>query len=99
MQLKNRDVVAQNIVMDAAIVKPARLLDQLKEGLEELKVLEVIQRFPEACSPFFIHTGEVEALDVLNALRFPEDEPSTSQEHIVQKLKSFIQQCSSQGTY
>jgi hypothetical protein len=51
LQLSNRDAVAQNIIMDAAIVKPARLLDQLKEGLEVLGVLKGIQHFPEACAP------------------------------------------------
>lgn len=100
LQLSNRDAVAQNIIMDAAIVKPARLLDQLKEGLEVLGVLKGIQHFPEACAPFSVHTGKPEASDVINTLRLSENESlSTSQELLIQKLKAFIQECSPQGTY
>jgi hypothetical protein len=70
--------------MDAAIVKPAQLLDQLKDG-----VLKGIQHFPEAYAPFFVHTGKLEASDVINALRLLENESlSTSQDLLIQKLKA-----------
>jgi len=46
------------------------LLDQFKEGLKKVKVLDLIQSFPEEFAPLFISNGKISANEVVRALRF-----------------------------
>ena len=51
-----------------ALFKISKLLDQLKEGLRQAKMLRIIQSFPEQFSPLFISEGSLTADDVIRAL-------------------------------
>jgi len=46
------------------------LLDQFKDGLQKVKVLHLIQSFPNEFAPLFISNGEISADEVVGALHF-----------------------------
>ena len=45
-------------------------MDQLREGLKELGVLEVITKNPTLCMPLFIYEGKVTIKEVMNVINF-----------------------------
>ena len=51
-----------------ALFKISKLLDQFKDGLNQAKMLKIIQNFPERFSPLFICEGSVTADNVISAL-------------------------------
>ena len=54
--------------MHEALFKIQLLLDQFKEGLKVLKVLHLIQSFPDVFAPLFTCTEDTNAEDVVKAL-------------------------------
>ena len=50
------------------------MLDQFKDGLKEVGILTVIQKFPQLFVHFFTFTGNVTSEDVIAALYVDEDD-------------------------
>ena len=68
LQLTNKHEVAQSIMQHEALFKISKLLDQFKDGLNQAKMLKIIQNFPEQFSPLFVFEGSVTADNVISAL-------------------------------
>ena len=49
-----KDSIAQDILLNEALIKPKPLLDQLAEGLECLGILQLIRAFPVTLGPLFM---------------------------------------------
>ena len=98
-QLSNRERVAQNIVLHEAVVKPGRLLDQFRDGLNEGGLLEAMKLFPDVFLSLFTYSGMLDATEVINALilvRTDSEDPGWM-DKLFTKLTRYIEQCSVEG--
>ena len=71
------------------------LLDQFKDGLKNVKVLDLIQSFPNEFAPLFTSNGEeISANEVVEALSFGSSNRDTI---AMEFLKQYISNLSQEG--
>ena len=63
--MKTKNVVAQHIFTHDALYRRSALLDQMKEGLKAVGVLQLAQTFPEEMSTLFTYTGKLVAMVII----------------------------------
>lgn len=66
----NRDFILQTIIFYEVIGKRTAALDQLREGLKTLNVLEYLCNNAELCKPLFVCQGELKVEDVQSMLEY-----------------------------
>ena len=90
----------QDILTHEALYKVAKLLDQFCDGMKKVgPVLEVIRSFPELFVSLFTHTGIVDAVDVVNALKINSEMLTSGESLVVEFLKRYIRGCDQKGSY
>ena len=66
--MANKDTVAQSIMQHEGLFKITALLDQFKEGLRNANMENLIESYPNEFAPLFVFSGEIRAIDVIQAL-------------------------------
>lgn len=94
--LSTKDSIAQDILLNEALIKPKPLLDQIAEGLKCLGVLKLVRAFPVAFGSVFMTQGQLTAQVVKKLLVKPT--LIEQQEQVWQCLENFLDVCSEEGT-
>ena len=98
MQLSTKDAIAQNIMAHDALYKRAVLLDQFKEGLSRIGILQLIATFPNEMSGLFVYQGTLTSSDVCGALYLEDEEDIDRDNEIVfQFLQRYIDTLTEEG--
>ena len=71
--MEDKNWIAQQLLQHEALHKFIPLLDQFKIGFQKVKVLNIIQAFPDEFLPLFTFDGGIEAADVLKTLSVEDD--------------------------
>ena len=91
--MDNKDVIAQSVMQHEGLYKLSVLLDQFKDGLKKTNIEKLIENYPKELAPLFICSGEVRAIDVIEALYMRKDRmDQVSMELLHQYISSLSQQ-------
>ena len=69
LQLSNKEVIVEEILLYESVGRIAKVLDQLTEGLKTLGFLRVMRAFPDVFAALFTSMTTVSPSDVLNCLK------------------------------
>jgi len=92
-----KDSIAQDILLNEALIKPKPLLDQLAEGLECLGILQLIRAFPVTLGPLFMAQQPLSG-GVVKKLLVKPGGMTGQEEEVWECLEMFLQECDEEGT-
>ena len=79
--MSTKNIIGQQVLCYDSVVRIAKLLDQLCDGLRDGGLLKVVRAFPEIFSPLFTYTACVGSKDVLEAIDTDDDNSDISWKH------------------
>ena len=94
--MANKDVVAQFVMQHEGLYKISVLLDQFKEGLRRVNIENLIESYPNEFAPLFVFSGEIRAMDVIQALYMGKDRTDPVSMGLLQQ---YISSLSQQGIF
>ena len=96
--METKDIVAQEVLSYDALYRRSVLLDQFKQGLEEVGILRLITQFPNEMSSLFTFTGDLTNEEVIDAVYVVDDVVLSDDDSAVMSLfVRFIQTLNSSG--
>ena len=99
IQMSNKDVIGQEVLLFDAIASIAKLLDQLSDGLRSLGVLRIMRVFPDLFLHLFTYTACVTSSDVKEAVYIDEEKTDVQPgvTVVMSHLYRFIKDVSEEG--
>lgn len=95
--MNTKDIVAQHIFIYDALYRRSVLLNQFKEGLMVVGLLQLIQAFPIKLSTLFTYTGDVSTEEVLEAVYMEGENIIAGDEFVFSLFQEYLKTLKASG--